>query len=167
MRWAAIGLVPLMAGCSGAPENEVADEANSAAASTNIIEVPSETTMLPDVLTSNGAASASEAGATAAGTLPPVDAEYRYAGRWAATQQLCDTGAWRFQPKRLDTAGEVSCTFDSVEKVPGGYDIAASCLAEGSRSKDTIALRFAESAQAMLVQSTMWDGVGLTYCGAE
>ena len=30
-------------------------------------------------------------------------------------------------------------------------------------SKDTIKLRFAESAHAMLVQSKMWD-VGLIYC---
>jgi hypothetical protein len=170
MRMTGIVLVMLVAGCSGAPENETAtDDVNMAAVPTNIIEVPPSETAPPPLgnMTANEAAADDENAAVVPGILPPADAEYRYAGRWAATQQLCDTGAWRFQPKRLDTAGEVSCTFDNVEKVPGGYDIAASCLAEGNRSKDTIELRFAESAQAMLVQSKMWDGVGLTYCGAE
>src|SRR3546814_5462303 len=100
--------------------------------------------------------------ATPAGSLPPADAAYRYVGRWAATQQLCATGAWRFHERRLDTAGEVSCTFDKIDKVPGGYDITATCLAEGNRTPDTIELRFAESARAMLVSSKMWDGVGLS-----
>jgi len=168
MRIMGFVLVALAAGCSGAAENDVAaDEANSATVPTNIIEVPPSESAPPlSGLVENDQSAARETAATAPGTLPSADAEYRYAGRWAATQQLCDTGAWRFQPKRLDTAGEVSCTFDKVEKVPGGYDIAASCLAEGNRSADTIELRFAESAQAMLVQSKMWDGVGLTYCGA-
>jgi hypothetical protein len=169
MRIAALALVALMAGCSGAESNDTnTDGVDDAAVPTNVIEVPPSETAPPplDTMMSNGSAPADEPTATEAGTLPPAGAEYRYAGRWAATEQLCDTGAWRFQPKRLDTAGEVSCTFDKVEKVAGGYDIAASCLAEGTRSADTIALRFAESAQAMLVQSTMWDGVGLIYCGA-
>src|SRR3546814_8932080 len=76
--------------------------------------------------------------------------------------QLCATGAWRFHERRLDTAVEVSCTFDKIDKVPGGYDITATCLAEGNRTPDTIELRFAESARAMLVSSKMWDGVGLS-----
>ncbi len=170
MRITGIVLVMLAAGCSGAPGNDMAaDEVNMAAVPTNIIEVPPSETAPPPLDTAIGNVTSpdGESAAVVPGILPPADAEYRYAGRWAATQQLCDTGAWRFQPKRLDTAGEVSCTFDTVTKVPGGYDIAASCLAEGNRSKDTIELRFAESAQAMLVQSRMWDGVGLTYCGAE
>src|SRR3546814_15723895 len=87
--------------------------------------------------------------ATPAGSLPPADAAYRYVGRWAATQQLCATGAWRFHERRLDTAGEVSCTFDQIDKVPGGYDITATCLAEGNRTPDTIAIRLAESARAI------------------
>ena len=167
MRMTGIVLVALVAGCSGSPGNDMsAEQANDAAVPTNIIEVPpSETAPLPGNATTNDETAEGEDAAAVPGTLPPADAEYRYAGRWAATQQLCETGAWRFQPKRLDTAGEVSCTFDNVEQVPGGYDIAASCLAEGNRTKDTIELRFAESAQAMLVQSKMWDGVGLTYCG--
>ena len=170
MRIAAIAMTALLAaGCSGSPENAMStDEADSAAVPTNIIEVPPSESAPPLTgLVANDEASADETAAAAPGMLPPADAEYRYVGRWAATQQLCATGAWRFQPKRLETAGEVSCTFDEVDKAAGGYDIAASCLAEGNRSTDTIELRFAESAQAMLVQSRMWNGVGLIYCGAE
>ncbi|HVI98670.1 MAG TPA: hypothetical protein VM657_06340 [Sphingomonas sp.] len=163
MRMTGIALLMLVAGCSGTAQNETAADQGGDAVPTNVIDVPPSETVppLPDNAVSN------EAAAIAPGTLPPADAEDRYVGRWAATQQLCATGAWRFQPKRLDTAGEVSCAFDDVKKVPGGYDIAASCLAEGQQSKDTIQLRFAESARAMLVQSKMWDGVGLTYCGAN
>src|SRR3546814_5641286 len=81
------------------------------------------------------------------------------------SSDLCATGAWRFHERRLDTAGEVSSTFYKIDKVPGGYDITATCLAEGNRTPDTIELRFAESARAMLVSSKMWDGVGLSHCG--
>ena len=105
----------------------------------------------------------SPAPTTATGKLPPADAANRYVGRWAARENLCKSGAWRFEPERLVTAGEVVCDFDHVGKVPGGYDITAMCRAEGETSKDTIKLRFAESAHAMLVQSKMWD-VGLIYC---
>jgi hypothetical protein len=114
--------------------------------------------------TTPAASAGSPAPPSSTGKLPPADAANRYVGRWAARENLCKSGTWRFEPERLVTAGEVVCDFDHVGKVPGGYDIAAMCRAEGETSKDTIKLRFAESAQAMLVQSKMWD-VGLIYCG--
>src|SRR3546814_20479421 len=86
--------------------------------------------------------------ATPAGSLPPADAAYRYVGRWAATQQLCATGAWRFHERRLDNAGEVSCTFDKTDKVPAGSDITATCLAAGNRTPHQTQLPFAEPACA-------------------
>ena len=103
---------------------------------------------------------------TEPGKLPPENgAQPRYVGRWAATRQLCDGGAWRFHATHLETAGEVACTFGTVDKVPGGYDIHATCTAEAPPALDTIKLRFAESAQAMLVESNTFKSVGLTYCG--
>jgi hypothetical protein len=153
-----------LAACSRAPESETADETTA----------PAETSAPAPDETGTPATSAptapaespppSQDASAAPGKLPPADLANRYVGRWAARENLCDTGVWRFEPKRLVTAGEVSCDFDKVAKAPGGYEIAATCLAEGSASQDTIRLRFAESAQAMLVKSKMWD-VGLIYCG--
>jgi hypothetical protein len=98
--------------------------------------------------------------------LPPADgAAPRYVGRWAATRQLCEGGAWRFHAKYLETAGEISCSYPRVDTVPGGYDLHAACTAEGPPRTDVIKLRFAESAQAMLVDSKLLPSIGLIYCG--
>lgn len=157
MRTAGFALILLAAACSGAPQGNVSSaETPSPDASANV----SDASPAP----STGVAPAEETTVTP-GKLPPPDAEYRYVGRWAATEQLCTSGAWRFAPKRLDTAGEVSCAFDSVDKVPGGYDIHANCTAEAPPQPDTIKLRFAESAQAMLVESRVLSSAGLIYCG--
>lgn len=98
-------------------------------------------------------------------TPTPAPAPARYLGRWAANKGLCEDGAWKFDASHLSTAGEVSCDFDKVSEMPGGYDIAARCLAEGTRSRETIKLRFAESAGAMLVESKTFQPIGLIRCG--
>ncbi|RIA45881.1 hypothetical protein DFR49_0409 [Hephaestia caeni] len=163
-----------LAACQQAPQNASDAQTTQAAGNMEFTEVPPDESVAvgadgsssrDDLAPAGSDAAATPPPATAAGSLPPADAAYRYVGRWAATRQLCATGAWRFHERRLDTAGEVSCTFDKIEKAPGGYDIAATCLAEGNRTGDTIELRFAESARAMLVSSKMWDGIGLSYCG--
>jgi hypothetical protein len=101
------------------------------------------------------------------GRLSPADdAQPRYIGRWAATKQLCESGAWRFYATHLETAGEVSCSYHRADEVPGGYDLHATCSAEAPPVPDLIKLRFAESAQAMLVDSKTLKSVGLIYCGA-
>ena len=157
MRIAGLVLILLAAGCSGAPQGNVSSaEMSRPDTSANISDASSAP--------STSAAPAKEAAAIA-GKLPPPDTKYRYVGRWAATEQLCASGAWRFAPKRLDTAGEVSCSFDSVAQAPGGYDIQATCTAEAPPQPDTIKLRFAESAQAMLVDSHVLPPAGLIYCG--
>lgn len=100
--------------------------------------------------------------------LPPTSGERRYVGRWAASADMCRSGAWVFEPDGLETAGEVSCDFTDVSEAPGGYEIAARCTAEAPPENDRIRLRFAESAQAMLVEgSQTLDDVGLVYCGAR
>jgi hypothetical protein len=103
--------------------------------------------------------------AAGAGILPPADAPLRFVGRWAAERALCQTAAWRFTADRLTTPAGSACRFDHVEKVPGGYDIAARCTAEGPERADTIKLRFAESARAMLFESDSIADAGLAYCG--
>ena len=100
------------------------------------------------------------------GQLPPAGgATPRYVGRWAATEQQCASAAWRFHATHLETAGEVSCSYPRVDTVPGGYDLHAACTAEAPPAPDLIKLRFAESAQAMLVESKTLKSTGLIYCG--
>jgi hypothetical protein len=155
-----------LAACSPAPSDNATRQIATPAAtagSTAPAPVATSSGASPEA-TSSLSPSPSPAPPSSTGRLPPADAANRYVGRWATRESLCKSGTWRFEPQRLVTAGEVACDFDHVGKVPGGYDIAALCRAEGETSKDTIKLRFAQSAQAMLVQSKMWD-VGLIYCG--
>lgn len=153
-----------LAACSQAPNDQGAEQTASPSAAPTQASVEPATSATVPAAAEPAAPSSSPAPSATPGKLPPADAADRYVGRWAARENLCESGAWRFEPKRLTTAGEVSCAFDDVNKLPGGYAIAATCQAEGKTSKDTIQLRFAESAQAMLVTSKMWD-VGLIYCG--
>ncbi|HYD43657.1 MAG TPA: hypothetical protein VEA79_00170 [Phenylobacterium sp.] len=103
---------------------------------------------------------------TPAGELPSAASPTRYVGQWAAASLGCADPAWRFEADRLGTKGEVSCAFMQVTPAPGGYDIAARCLAEGEERASTLRLRFAESAKAMLVSGGPFSGeIGLTYCG--
>ena len=170
MRMPALIATAALAACSQAPNEQATGETVTPAATPARAAVgtptPTQTGEAAEQATPPSSPSPSPSPSVSPGKLPPVDAAYRYAGRWAARESLCKSGTWRFEPKRLVTAGEVSCDFDGVSKIPGGYDIAATCRAEGKTSKDTIQLRFAESAQAMLVTSKMWD-VGLIYCGPE
>ena len=111
-------------------------------------------------------AAVASAPSSATATPASATAEPRYVGRWAAREDLCRTGAWTFTGDHLATAGEVSCDFTKVREVPGGYDIAATCTAEGPPRADTFTLRFAESAKAMLVEgSSVLADTGLIRCG--
>lgn len=103
---------------------------------------------------------------TPPGELPSAVSPTRYVGQWAAASLGCAEPAWRFEADRLTTKGEVSCAFMQVTPAPGGYDVAARCLAEGEERASTLRLRFAESAKAMLVSGGPFSGeTGLTYCG--
>lgn len=96
--------------------------------------------------------------------LIPGDSEFTYVGRWAATPALCTAGAWRFELKHLSTAGEVSCEFSSIQPVPGGYDIAASCLADGRNTEEKITLRLAADGETMTVESKTFPKILLVRC---
>lgn len=99
------------------------------------------------------------------GALPPADRPQRFVGRWAASEDYCEGKAWRFTATSLSTPAGSECRFTKVDKVPGGYDIAARCTAEGPETADRIKLRFAESARAMLFESKTIAGAGLVWCG--
>jgi hypothetical protein len=100
------------------------------------------------------------------GGLPPDDRALRFVGRWAAEVSMCRSQAWVFTHERLTTPAGSVCEFGDITPVDGGYDIAARCTAEGPAQDDTIRLRFAESARAMLFESESVAGSGLVYCGA-
>ena len=108
----------------------------------------------------------SNAIAATIGRLPPPSS-LRFVGLWAADVKACLTATWRFTDTSLSTPAGSHCTFSKVTAVPGGYHIAASCTAEGPPKTETITIRFAESAQAMLFESDAIADAGLVYCGRE
>ncbi len=113
-------------------------------------------------LVSGGAATAVQAGA-----LPPPGPLPRFVGKWATDQKSCDSAAWQFTQSNLRTPAGSSCGFDQVSEVPGGYDVKATCTAEGPPTPDTLQIRFAESAKAMLFSSKTIADTGLVFCGRD
>ena len=100
-------------------------------------------------------------------TLPAPSADHpRFVGLWAASVEGCADPAWRFHADRLSTQGEVLCRFQSVQQTQTGYDINASCSAEGPPERDYhIQIGFAESARAMMLSGGPWSApIGLVYC---
>lgn len=93
-----------------------------------------------------------------------VNAGYRFTGRWASEERNCSTRAWVFTANSLRTPAGSVCSFSQVREVPGGYDVAASCTAEGPAEDDTLRLRFAESARALLFESRAIADAGLVRC---
>lgn len=121
----------------------------------------------------NAAANAEEQGQANAtppagsNPLPADTGALRFVGNWAAEPDMCGDAPWSFTERGLETAGHVSCTFDRINPVPGGYDIASSCTAEAEEQKDTVRLRFVESTQTMSVSTdTSLNDVSLVNCGA-
>jgi hypothetical protein len=94
----------------------------------------------------------------------PQPIAYRFVGRWAPNERNCADRAWRFTAHRLTTPAGAVCDFQSVRAVPGGFDIAARCTAEGPPADDTLQLRFAESARALLFESHTIADAGLVRC---
>ncbi len=95
---------------------------------------------------------------------PPEPIAKRFVGRWASEEQNCARRAWVFTASSLKTPAGSVCSFSKVTEVPGGYDIAASCTAEGPPTNDTLGLRFAESARALLFESDVIADAGLVRC---
>ena len=102
-----------------------------------------------------------------AGDLPEPSEGLRFVGRWAADERSCTSAAWVFTQTTLRTPAGSVCSFDQVNPVPGGYDIQATCTAEAPPASDTLKIRFAESAKAMLFESETIADAGLVFCGRE
>jgi hypothetical protein len=99
-------------------------------------------------------------------TLPPPSADPRFVGLWAVSEDLCANPAWRFRADGVSTQGEVSCSFGQVSEIPGGYNVTATCHAEGETTQHEMQITFAESARAMMVANGPWSPApGLVYCG--
>lgn len=87
-----------------------------------------------------------------------------YVGRWAADASYCVAGAWVFTATTLNTAGEVSCTFNTITPTATGYTIQATCTAEAPPAPATLRLSYARSAQALLVEGGPLAPIGLVRC---
>ncbi|MFN3727887.1 MAG: hypothetical protein ACK4SZ_16470 [Allosphingosinicella sp.] len=100
--------------------------------------------------------------------IPAVEAAApaapRFVGRWASDVRSCRTAAWEFTATSLATSAGSQCRFSRVTEVPGGYDIAARCTAEGLPAEDVLRLRFAQSARALLFESRTIADAGLVAC---
>lgn len=161
MRRTAIAAVLLLAACNHKPQplenqataNEKLTEANGA-------DNMSEATIAADNGSSNQAAAVSRPA-----TLPPANAALRFVGRWAKSEAECKSKPWIFTDKEVTAVGGPHCSIYSVTKAPGGYNLGAMCPAKVPVHTDLISLRFAESAQAMLVESNAISPLGLVYCG--
>jgi hypothetical protein len=102
-----------------------------------------------------------------AGELPSAGTLPRFVGKWAADQKSCDSSAWQFTASALRSPTGGSCSFNQATDVHGGYDIQATCGAKGPPASDTIKVRFAESAKAMLFDSKTFGNIGLVFCGRD
>ena len=107
------------------------------------------------------------AAAGEAGELPPPSAVPRFVGKWAADQRACTSAAWQFTTSTLRTPSGDSCTFDRVNDLAGGYKIDATCSGKGQPTSESIDIRFAESAKAMLLNSKSLGDKGLVFCGRD
>ncbi|HEX2803308.1 MAG TPA: hypothetical protein VHN55_04915 [Sphingomicrobium sp.] len=115
----------------------------------------------------NGAADGAPADAAGAGELPAAGPIPRFVGKWAADEKSCQSLAWQFTATTLRTPAGSSCSFNRISEVPGGYDVDATCTAEGPPTDDVLEIRFAESAKAMLFESETVADSGLVFCGRD
>jgi|GEM_PF-1386619 len=72
--------------------------------------------------------------------LTPNPMPPSYIGRWAATIDQCQTGAWVFTDKGLTTAGEVSCTFSQVTPNETGWIAEGACTAQAPAAPASLVL---------------------------
>jgi hypothetical protein len=148
----------LLSACGSKPASS---PANVAGNEQPAVSAPATT---PSPANQEAAANVAKSG-NAGGVLPPANAELRFVGTWAASQANCKSRPWRFTARELTVVGGPHCSFYNVAKAPGGYDVAAECPTKKPVHTDLIKLRFAESAQAMLVESNAIQPTGLIYCG--
>ena len=136
----------LLAACGerGEPAGEVAPEIAMEGAASTAPQAPGATAPAP----------AAEAG-------PGV-----YVGRWAAAPNLCASGAWVFTAESLQTAGEVSCRFRRIDRTSAGWEVDASCTAEGPAQDAELTLTLTDPAppETMTVAGGPLQSVTLRRC---
>ena len=115
----------------------------------------------------DNAVTGGEAIAVQAGDLPAPGPTPRFIGNWAADQKSCQSAAWRFTDSTLKAPAGESCSFNRVTPADGGYDIEATCTVKGAPEAETLTIRFAESAKAMLFSSKTMKDTGLIFCGRD
>ena len=102
-----------------------------------------------------------------AGDLPEQSEGLRFIGNWAPDEKSCTSAAWQFSQTTLRTPAGANCSFNRVTEVSGGYDIQATCTAEGDPTSDTLKLRFAVLSKAMMFESRTIADTPLIYCGRD
>lgn len=96
----------------------------------------------------------------------PLTARPTFAGRWAATPQLCRDGAWMFSETGVETAGETSCLWSAIVRTETGWTVAGRCTAEGTATEAQATLT-QDGPDGLTVAGGPWDGpVELGRCGA-
>jgi hypothetical protein len=149
-----LGAAVLLAACGSKSASNEAKVANNVPASSTPTSAPTVETNSDETEAGNSPA-----------LLPPANAALRFVGAWATSYANCASASWRFTADELTRPDGSHCSIYKVNKVPGGYDLAAQCPAKKPISTDLIKLRFAESAGAMLVESNAIKPTGLVYCG--
>jgi len=66
----------------------------------------------------------------------PAESPFDWTGTWAATEELCTGGRWRFARDGVVTDGHTSCTGTPVDPRPGGVTLAYACEAEGVGTRE-------------------------------
>lgn len=96
----------------------------------------------------------------AAPPAPPEPPAPPYAGLWAAKASLCPSGAWVFDRDKVVTAGEVACEFQQVTETGAGFQVTATCSAEGEAKpyQFNLTLAGSEPQRSMTVSRGPWDG---------
>lgn len=60
----------------------------------------------------------------------------RYAGRWAASAEACETGWWRFWNDEVLTAGETRCDILPPDGASGDERLRTVCQADGKVARE-------------------------------
>jgi hypothetical protein len=91
---------------------------------------------------------------------PPEPPPPAYVGLWAADASLCPDRAWVFDRDRVVTAGEVACEFQQVTETNTGFQVTATCSAEGEAKPYRFSLTLTDPAPppSMTVSRGPWDG---------
>jgi hypothetical protein len=156
-----IAALVAVAGCHQSPQANARQQAVERAASNQSeIEGPSADMNASLALDQLGSLENHLPPAQAPELPPPGD--IRFAGRWAHSPSECKDMFWSLTRSEI-SGPSLQCSVRSIGTVAGGYDLEARC---GRRETDeTVYLRFAESARALLVESPSIGNKGLVFCG--